>query len=136
VKLSVAREDQAFLNVTRVGGDAYVRHPQKPVHRHPINLQAVALSKSRARDEALECRMDRLLPVEAESSRPDPARHIKECPSCGREFVFKLVRIENALDRHPGTRIRLVFDAERLREESTPFDQNGSGGDQQFNLST
>ena len=134
--MSVAREDHAFLNVTRVGGYAYVRHPQKRMRLHLVNLQAIALLKFHARDETLECRMDRLLPIEAESGRPDLARHIKECPSCGRQFAFKFVRIESALHRFPGTRIRLIFEPERLREVSAAFDQNCSGGDQLFDLST
>ena len=80
--------------------------------------------------------MDRLLPIEAEGSRCGLASHVKECPSCARKFFFKFVKIETALDRFPGTRIRLVFELERLREESAAFNQNGAGGDQLFGLST
>jgi hypothetical protein len=64
------------------------------------------------------------------------ARNLKECPFCGRQFVFKFVRIETALAQHPGTRIRFIFKPERLREHGAPVDKNGSGGDQLFNLST
>jgi hypothetical protein len=134
--MSLARKNQTLLNMSRVGGDAYVRYPQKRAARHCVNFQAIAFLQSHASDEALQCRMDRLLPVEAKGSRCDLASHVKERPSCARKFFFKFVKTETALDRHPGTRIRLVFEPERLREESAPFDQNGSGGDQLFGLST
>ena len=133
--MSLARKNQTLLNMSRMGGDAYVGHPQKRAARHCVNFQAIALLQSHVRDETLHCRMDYLLPIETEGSRCDLAGHVKERPSCARKFLFKFVKIETALDRHPGARIRLVFEPERLREESAPFDQNGSRCDQLYSLS-
>jgi hypothetical protein len=120
--MSLARKNQTLLNMSRVGGDAYVRYPQKRAARHCVNFQAIAFLQSHVCDEALQCRMDRLLPIEAESNCPDPP--------------VKFVRIETALDRHPGTRMRLVFEPQGLREKGVLFDQNGSGSDQLYSLST
>src|ERR1700732_3729750 len=76
-----ARKKQTLLNMSRVGGDAYVRYPQKRAARHCVNFQAIAFLQSHVCDEALQCRMDRLLPIEAEGSRCDLASHVKERPS-------------------------------------------------------
>ena len=80
--------------------------------------------------------MDRLFPIEAEGSGCDLAGHVKERPSCVRKLFLEFVRLEVVLERHPGARIWLVFEAYELREQRTLFDENGAGGDQLFGLST
>ena len=109
--MSLARKNQTLLNMSRVGGDAYVRHPEKRMPRDLINLQAITFLQSHVRDEAPQCRMDRLFPIEAEGIGCDLASHVKERPSCVRKLFLDFVRLEVVLERHPGARIRLVFEA-------------------------
>jgi hypothetical protein len=133
---SAAREERAFLNVARVGRDAYVGRSQERTHRHFVDLEAVALLQPRARDEPLERPMYHFWPVETESRRPELASHIEERPSCGCELVFLLVKIQAAINGYPTIRIQLALGVEKLRESSAFFNQNASGGDQLFGLSS
>ena len=132
---SPGTEDQAFLNMARMGRDAYIWRAQERMHRHFVDLKAVAFLKPRARDEPLERPMYHFWPVETESRCLELARHIEERPSSGSELVFPLVKIQAAIDRYPPIRIRLGFGAEKLRERGAVFNQNASGGDQLFGLS-
>jgi len=135
VSKSVAGENQTFLNVTRMGGHAYIRHPQERMRRHLVDLQTVALLKPCDRDQAFERPMDHLGSIETESSGPYLASHIEECPPGIRQLVFPFVKIQATIDRYPCIRIRVGFGAEKLRERSAFFNQNASGGNQMFGLS-
>ena len=55
----LAGEDHPFLNVPRVGGDAYVRYSEERVRRYLVDLNAIAVLQSGAGDDALQCRVDR-----------------------------------------------------------------------------
>lgn len=119
-----------FLDVPSMGGDADAGDTQKRTRRHLVNLQAVALLTHGAGDEAGERLVDGFLPVEPVGGRFHTSGHIVECPSQGRQFFLKTVRIEATLHRNPIVRVRLAAGAEGRRQERTLLDQYGSGCDQ------
>src|ERR1039457_2165068 len=122
----VSLKGEAFLNMTRVGRDAHIGHPQERVRRHAVNLQAIAFPQFGVRDEALQCRVRPVLAIEAKGGGPDLAGHVKERPSGRRDFLFELVAIELVRYRRPATRMQRGFEPQGLRKKRTLFDQNRS----------
>ena len=89
------------------------------MRRHFVDFEAITFLMQGTGDQTGERFIYGLLPVEPIGCRSDFSSHIVEGPAQGREFFFKIVRIEAALHRYPAVGVRLAAGAESRRQERT-----------------